>query len=349
MNVTLTQYTVTALCEALNEGKLQVNYDYQRSPRVWPVAARSFLIETILLGYPIPKLYLTQITDLKSKKSRQEIVDGQQRTMAVKDYFDNKFSLVKNALPEHAAGKTFDQLDDDLKGKFLSYPLTADLFIGATPEDIREMFRRMNSYTVPLNAEERRHAEFQGACKWFVYRMTKRYAQALEEMGAFTEKSLARMQDARLMAEFSYAILHGIQTTKGAELRRMYADKDKSFPEEKQLEKRLSAALDALIEMRELHRGPLMKPYQLYALLLALTHARSPVGTLTSEYTFSATKLDRATIVQNLTTFAAALDDPETAPKQFKSLLLASQSKTNVGDQRRIRFVWMCKALDNEI
>jgi len=227
--------------------------------------------------------------------------------------------------------------------------LTADLFLGATNEDIREMFRRMNSYTVPLNAEEKRHAEFQGEFKWFIYRLTKKYAQALEDMGAVSEKSLARMQDARLMSEFCHAVLNGIQLTKAQELRRLYDDKDKKFPEEKQLEKRLSTAIDEVIDWTDIHGTQLMKPYQLYALLLAITHSRQTVSTLADDYEFVNKKVGQGTIIQNLTQLASVLDEPEAAPKKFQPFIEASESKTNVQHYRRVRFQFYCRALDDEL
>jgi hypothetical protein len=136
-----------------------------------------------------------------------------------------------------------------MRGEFLNYALTADLFVGATPEDIREMFRRMNSYTVPLNAEEKRHSEFQGEFKWFVYRLSQKYAQTLENIGAFSERALARMQDARLMTEFCYGGIYGIETTKASDLRRLYSERDKTFPEEAACRKTLTIVFDWLIQL----------------------------------------------------------------------------------------------------
>ena len=73
--------------------EIRVNRNYQRSEKVWPPAAKSFLIETILLGYPVPKLSLYQITDLKTRRTVKEIVDGQQRTLTIKAFFDNRLRL----------------------------------------------------------------------------------------------------------------------------------------------------------------------------------------------------------------------------------------------------------------
>jgi hypothetical protein len=74
---------VSPIVEGMERGQIVVNRTYQRSNKVWPAAARSFFIETILLGYPMPKLALYQITDLKSRRIIKEIVDGQQRSQVV--------------------------------------------------------------------------------------------------------------------------------------------------------------------------------------------------------------------------------------------------------------------------
>jgi len=347
MNVSLSQYTVTELCAALDRGDIIVNRAYQRSPRVWPPAARSFLIETILLGYPIPKLYMSQITDVKTRKTRREIVDGQQRTMAIQEFFANKYRLRRRAVPEAAAGKSYEELDEDLQAQFLGYSLTTDSFIGATNEDIREMFRRMNSYTVPLNGEEKRHAEFQGEFKWFIYRESKKYAQAFEDMGTFSEKTLARMADAKLLSEITHAVLKGITTTNATSLRALYRDNDKEFPEAGAMERRLQSALDSLIVMKDLHKSSLMKPNQVYALLLALMHSQATLDRLAPAYTFRNTGASHPNALSNLTLLAQALDDPENADEAFKPFLEASGTGTNVALRRETRFKWMCRAIDD--
>ena len=56
MQVTPSNFTVAEYCQQMAENKIIINREYQRSGKVWPPAARSYLIKTILLGYPIPKL-----------------------------------------------------------------------------------------------------------------------------------------------------------------------------------------------------------------------------------------------------------------------------------------------------
>ena len=174
MDIVSTNYTIADYCKGLQRNELQVNRKYQRSDKIWPEAARSFLIETILLGYPVPKLSLVQRVDLKLKSTYKEIVDGQQRSSAILDFFSDKFALSKKLDTVEVAGKTYTALPDDYKARFLNYSLAADTYVGASSEMIQEVFRRINSYTVPLNAEENRHATFQGEFKWFVYRLSKK-------------------------------------------------------------------------------------------------------------------------------------------------------------------------------
>ena len=342
MHVQQLSLTVADFLAGLARGDIVVNREYQRSARVWPVPAQAFLIETILLGYPMPKLGMYQITDVRTKRTIKEIVDGQQRSYAIKRFCEGKYRLSKKSELEYA-GQGFDELDDEGKHKILSYGLPIDLYIGATPADIREVFRRQNSYQMPLTPEEQRHAEFQGKFKWWVYRVTKDLDQALRAMGLFTEAQLVRMQDTKLISEIAHALLHGITTTNKNHLRRLYADNDTDFPAERELDKRVRDAFSRLLELRAIHRSALMKPYHAYSLLLAITHVKAPVETLAGAWTIDepAPPLDVEATETNLSGLVAALEE-EDEHHEFRR---ASEKRTNVKDQRTTRFRWFCRAL----
>jgi hypothetical protein len=351
MEVTGTPFTLADYCAAMKRNEIKVNHDYQRSSDVWPPAAKSFLIETILLGYPMPKLSLFQKTDVKSRKTIKEIVDGQQRSATILDFFDSKLRLGTRAIPSSAAGKTYSELDEELQHKFLNYALSVDLFINATPEDILEVFRRINSYTVPLNAEEKRHSKYQGEFKWFIYRQSRKYSNAFTEMGVFSERQLNRMQDAKLLSEFCHAVFNGIATTKEADLKKLYEDYDKKFAHISDIEKRVKQVIEYLLDLGDLRRGPLMKPYQTYSLMLAISHFYSHVPTLTSVYkpNKSAKKgLEGHHAIANLSKLAAALEDPD-AYRKYSDFVDAGAERTNVAEQRKTRFQWYCRAFDDDL
>ncbi|MCP1911514.1 uncharacterized protein with ParB-like and HNH nuclease domain [Bradyrhizobium elkanii] len=87
--------SVTDYCQAFKAKKIVVNEEYQRKEGLWNNSARSFFIESILLEYPIPKLFLYAKLDLKTRETIKEIVDGQQRSQALVAFFENKLPLAK--------------------------------------------------------------------------------------------------------------------------------------------------------------------------------------------------------------------------------------------------------------
>lgn len=348
MNIVSTNMTIADFCQAIERRELIVNREYQRSEKVWPAAARSFLIESVLLGYPMPKLSLYQVTDLKSRKTYKEIVDGQQRTMALFEYYHDKYKMSGKIETEELAGKSYSELEDSYKQKFIDYALSIDIFVGATPDEVREVFRRMNSYNVPLNPEEQRHASYQGEFKWYVYRLGRRFDTNFLQMGVFRSQQLVRMADAKLITELSHALLYGISTTNKRTLDSLFKEKDGSFPEKTDLEHRLTSAFDYLIEWNDIHNGPLMKPHIVYSLVLAITHLENPSPALQCSWeNGERSDRDRSRILRNLSILAESLANPE--QQVLRDFVSASLSGgTNVREKRERRFIWFCRALSAE-
>lgn len=341
---------ITDYCAAMDRREITVNSKYQRSDQVWPPAAKSFLIETIILGYPIPKFYLHQITDLKSKKAVKEIVDGQQRSKTIHDFFLNKLRLSRNTETESTRGKIYDELDDDQKANFLNYRLSIEMFVSAGANDIRESFRRLNSYTVPLNEEEKRHAVFQGEFKWFVYEKAKEYENTFLQLEVLTEKQLVRMQDAKILADFAYAFLKGVQTTKTKQLNDLYKENDKSFDARDDLSQRLREAFDVVLSLESIHAGPLMKPHIFLMLLIAASQALRPSPNLGSVWEPpSGASINLETASVNLTRLSGALDaqiPPDPSLAEFVSASTGGGS--NVKTKRESMLRWLGRALVSE-
>jgi len=350
LNTVSTDMTVADFCNAFTRREIVVNRDYQRSDKVWPDVAKSFLVETLILGYPMPKLSMHQITDVATRQTTKEIVDGQQRASTIVQFFKDELKLSNGLETERIAGKRLSDLDSDDQASFLDYAISMDLFIAAPPEEVREVFRRMNSYTVPLNPEEQRHAVYQGLFKWFIYHLARQYSPALVRMGGFSEKQIVRMNDAKLLTELSHALLNGITTTSKAKLDALYKDKDRDFPEERDLQVRLAASLDMIIGWEDIHSTRLMKPYHLYSLILAITHATEPVPALTSIVAGGTGLVDRTDLLRNLSWLNEALDAGEdgAASRPYARFVQASSSKTNTAGSRVERFESMFTAVTQE-
>ena len=338
--------SVADYCNAYKRHEVLVDRKYQRNARVWPRRAQSYLIETILRGFPMPKLALHQQTDVKSRKSLKFVVDGQQRTNAVVDFFEGKLTLSQTLELETARGKTIDGLGQDLQEAFLSYPLQFDQFEAADDDVVREYFRRINSFTTPLNPEERRHANFQGNMKWFILKLAERHTETLVALRTMSEREIVRMRDHKLFAEIVDAMLHGVRTTNSKMLDTLYRKYDvNDIPEEDQLRRAIDAACTRIVGWRELCvTGVVQKSHIFYSLILAVIAAEQVWPRLVHEDLDYSGKTIHANSEQNLLAISDALiSEEEGSP--FGPFLDASSEKTNTRDQRMTRIKWLGTAL----
>ena len=338
--------TVADYCNAYKRHEVRIDRQYQRNSTIWPQRARSYLIETILRGFPMPKLALHQQTDVKSRKTIKYVVDGQQRTNAIVNFFAGSFALSPSIEMESARGKTIDDLSEDLQDAFLSYPLQFDQFEAADQDVVREYYRRINSFTTPLNPEERRHARFQGNMKWFILKLAERHTDTLVALQTLSEQEVVRMADHKLFAEIVHALLHGVRTTKSTTLDNLYRDYDVvDVPEEGELLLAIDSACDRILGWRELALTSLVqKSHIYYSLMLAIVGVerkwpRQFVQGIDYSNGIVETKAEQSLLELN----DALNSGDEAGP--FKAFVKASSEKTNTKDQREARIKWLAAAL----
>lgn len=193
---------------------LVVDNSFQRN-YVWLRKHQISLIETILLGYAIPEIYLWMIdTDPSSGETKYSIVDGQQRIGAVFDYIDGKFPLKSAYLSEkdaEYANKYFIDLSDDFKKKIWSYSFTVrQLPQGVSREEIVKMFLRLNSTDKSLNPQELRNAEFNGEFLDNAQKIAK--LDFWENHKIFGADSIRRMKDIEFISSLLIFLRNGIES-----------------------------------------------------------------------------------------------------------------------------------------
>jgi Protein of unknown function DUF262 len=344
MKVNSTSFTIAEYCQQMLDRSITVNRNYQRSNTIWPAAARSFLIDSILSGFPIPKLSLFQKTDLKTKKTAKEIVDGQQRSQAILDFFNDTLRVSTKG---NFQGLTYSKLDEEHQQAFLSYQVSVDVFVDATESDIRELFRRVNSYNIPLNAQEIRHATFQGKFKWFLLEMANKYSQVFKEMGILTESQMARMEDAKFIADVCVGLDDGLISASEARITKIYKKYDANFLLEQEFGESLRFAIDQALVFRDALGEELMKKYQFYCVLLAFIHNKKSVPVFENICHSSSKGItDIQKTRENLSRLAEAattgIDQGDPLLRQF---INASAKTTDRKEQRAIRFAALCNAL----
>lgn len=240
----LQQFNVSDFLDWDEQKQLKVNQDFQRR-KVWTDAASAYLIDTILRGLPIHKVYIRTIQDLKRKKAIREIVDGQQRVAAIIKFAADKLTLTKRT--NEFAGKTYSELDPELQSKFLSYPIAVEQLIDASDDDVLEIFARLNSYNVKLNAAELRHAEYQGDFKWSVHDEALKWKVLWDEFKVVSIRQRLRMADDSLMSEMFGILLEGVTQGGQGRINKLYKKYDSTFPNQKEIIQRIDKVLSYIV------------------------------------------------------------------------------------------------------
>jgi len=206
-------YSITDFLEWHNNGLLEISPDFQRRS-VWSRNAKSYLIDTIIRGKPMPKILISQ--RLSGSRSIRIVVDGQQRLRSIFEFIEGDFRISR-AHNREFAGSTYDMLPEDIQKEFLQYELGVDLLFDMSYEDILDIFARINTYTVTLNPQERRNAKYVGFFKQYVYDYGYKYVNYFLDGRILTKSRVARMAEAQLSAEFFVALVGGVQTNKNTE------------------------------------------------------------------------------------------------------------------------------------
>lgn len=124
---------------------------YQRGP-VWSPKQDRLLIDSIIQGFDIPKIYLRKTNG----SFDYEIADGQQRLSAIWRFVNNEYTLGSlNSPYKRLSNKTFRELDEDAQKSIKSYILVASVSQDTSNDQIRELFRRLQQGTRLTPAEIR--------------------------------------------------------------------------------------------------------------------------------------------------------------------------------------------------
>ena len=149
--------------------KIDMKPDFQREGRLWSRADKAFLIDSILNGYDIPKIYMADFTvgvvSLNRKCLPYAIIDGKQRLEAIFDFFvgnlrlDDEFLFQQNP-KQKLAGLGYPDLTKnypEVADIFNTWPLSVVHVVTDEQEKIDELFVRLNR-SKPLTGAEIRNA-----------------------------------------------------------------------------------------------------------------------------------------------------------------------------------------------
>ena len=252
-----TNYKVSDFVTWQRDGSLVLSPNFQRRP-VWKKGAKSYLIDTILKGLPIPIMFLRERSaNLKTFKSSREVVDGQQRIRTLLSYIspeslddfipardDFRLSPTHN---KQLGGRSFAELPADDQQQILDYQFSVHTFPADTDDrEILQIFARMNSTGVKLNAQELRNAEYFGEFKTVILQLAAEQLSRWQKWHIFSPDNLARMDEVELSSELANVILYGIAARSETAINLPYKIYDDIFPDSERVQKRFQNIFDTI-------------------------------------------------------------------------------------------------------
>jgi hypothetical protein len=150
-------FSIFEYLRQLEKGKINIHPEFQRNS-VWTEEKKCKFIESILLNFPLPPIYLNE-----TKEVTYIVIDGLQRSTTLQEYYNNKFALCKlKALPQYN-GLFFNDLPESLQSKFENKKINIYALKPSTPTAvIYDLFNRINTGGTQLNRQEVRNCIYIG-------------------------------------------------------------------------------------------------------------------------------------------------------------------------------------------
>ncbi|QMU30584.1 DUF262 domain-containing protein [Adhaeribacter radiodurans] len=158
-------WTIETICSQIKNGNIDLNPKFQRR-NAWTDEKRSKLIESILIGYPIPEIVLAE--DPKKKKSFI-VIDGKQRLLTLAGFVEHeayeywvKPKLVLLKIRSDLNNVTYNDMESEASlsnelREFHNASLRCTIITNFKKNDILyDIFYRLNSGSVPLSTQELR-------------------------------------------------------------------------------------------------------------------------------------------------------------------------------------------------
>lgn len=190
LRVEVKNTTVGQLADMLRNNMIDLQPDFQRHGNLWSRAKKSRLIESIILGLPLPSFYFY----IDSEQERWVVIDGLQRLCSINDFMVEKklklagLQFLNDEHKGHQFGdfSYFEQLDMSMRS------VTLNVISGASSAEAKYIiFQRINSEGTKLSPAEIRNALFHGKSM----EMVKEFAESAE----FQDATAGKVSKTRLM------------------------------------------------------------------------------------------------------------------------------------------------------
>lgn len=338
------EYSIRELFDSYKRGETILSPKFQRRP-VWDYKAKSYLIDSIICGFPIPRIFIRESTNL-DMSAKREIVDGQQRLKTIFDFLNDGFKISRVHNAEYG-NMTYSELPESIQRDFLKYPISAVLLIDLNDNEVFDIFARLNTYSVKLNNQELLNSQFFGVYKRLVYSLAQEYRPFWLESGILSEKNISRMDDAKLVSDLLAVIVKNkIESNSFEQSKKIYAQYDDEFEDAEKFEMQFKFTLDLFSKVYGLNfsETSYIKIPLFYSTFLALYHMNYQLSVFGAEHIIISEK-DLPRIKTVLDDIDILITEKENLDKEEEDFILTLKKNTTTPDVRLRRCKFIIKRL----
>lgn len=188
IDITMKPLTLDSLLKRIEKGEIEFDSSFQRKAGLWDKKQKSQLIESIFLRIPLPAFYFDA-----SDEDRWLVIDGLQRVTALKQFVVEKtLKLQEMEFFPELNGCNYEQLPRAFQRRIDETVINVYLVNPSTPENVKyNIFKRINTGGLALEAQEIRNALFQG--------QATRFLQKCAEMPCFISATGGSIKSERML------------------------------------------------------------------------------------------------------------------------------------------------------
>lgn len=336
--------TISWFSDLFKRSLLNLSPPYQRRS-VWNQAYKDDFIDTVLLQYPAPAIFLYEDVS-PDGVSVYQVVDGKQRLTSVFEFANGAFPVSETSPLAHLRGSYFEHLSREEKTAFWTYQFPIE-YLPANDETIIDtIFQRINKNTARLTRQELRHARFGGAFITAAEELTDHLFKTLPEgFPRIESQSRKQMKDVELVANLLLFLEEGIRGYSQDELDEAFSDRETSWESAANIRTRFVETVNCVRHLvlkppeNPIFKSRLRNQADFYSLFSAVAEALG-AGSLQCEDDASVTRLAE---------FIASVEDEErrAVSKPANDYFKAARSNSNDSGPRKKRHEIITKVLAN--